>query len=65
MLSDLPNLLTLSRIAAIPEYNGPTKAEMDQGFADLKEAIARRLDPLEAAVRQHGARLDRLEKHLM
>jgi hypothetical protein len=25
---------------------------MDQGFADLRELIARRIDPLEAAVRQ-------------
>jgi predicted nucleic acid-binding Zn-ribbon protein len=38
----------IGRIAAIPEYSGPSKAE----FAELKEMIGRRLDPLEAVVRQ-------------
>jgi hypothetical protein len=52
----------LARIAAIPEYTGPTKVEMDEGFADLKEAIFRRLDPLEATVRQHRVKLDQLEQ---
>jgi hypothetical protein len=52
----------LGRIAATREYTGPTKAEMNQAFADLTETITRRLDPLEAAVRQHSLRLDRLEK---
>ena len=45
----------IARIAAIPEYTDPTKAEMDQGFADLRETITRRLDPLEATVRQQPA----------
>jgi chromosome segregation ATPase len=47
------------RIAAIPEYTGPTKAEMQQGFADLREAIERRLDPLEALERRRQARKPR------
>jgi DNA anti-recombination protein RmuC len=49
----------LGRIAATQEYTGPTKAEMNHAFADLKETITRRLDPLEAAARQHSAALRR------
>ena len=40
----------VARIAAIPEYTGPTKAE----FAELKEMIGRRLDPLDAAIQHHN-----------
>ena len=36
--------------------------ERDRGFADLKEAIGRRLDPLEAAVRQHSNEIERLKQ---
>ena len=46
-----------ARIAAIPDNTSRLEAKMDRGFADLKEAIGRRLDPLEAAVRQHIPRL--------
>jgi hypothetical protein len=49
----------LGRIAATQEYTGPTKAEMNHAFADLKGTITRRLDPLEAAARQHSAALRR------
>jgi chromosome segregation ATPase len=49
----------IARIAAIPEYTGPTKAEMQQGFADLREAIERRLDPLEAIERRRRTRKPR------
>jgi hypothetical protein len=52
----------IARIAAIPEYTGPTKAEMDQGFADLREMISRRLDPLDATVRQHTIDIERLKQ---
>jgi hypothetical protein len=52
----------IARIAAIPEYTGPTKAEMQQGFAELREAIDRRLDPLEATVRQHTIEIERLKQ---
>ena len=52
----------LSRIAAIGDDRGPTKREMNQGFADLREAIGRRLDPLEPAVRDHSRRLNALDK---
>jgi exonuclease VII small subunit len=41
----------IDRIKAIPT-DGPTKAEMKQGFDELREVIGRRLDPLEAAVRR-------------
>jgi chromosome segregation ATPase len=51
-----------ARIAATREYTGPTRAEMNDAFADLKETLTRRLDPLEATVRQHSVRLDHLEK---
>ncbi len=47
----------IGRIAALPEYIGPTKAE----FAELKEMIGRRLDPLEATVRQHSLDIERLK----
>jgi archaellum component FlaC len=52
----------IARIAAIPEYTGPTKAEMNHGFADLREMIGRRLDPLEATVRQHSIDIERLKQ---
>ncbi len=48
----------IARIAATPEYTGPTKAE----FAELRDMIGRRLDPLEAAVRDHSVRIGRLER---
>ena len=51
----------LDRIAAIPDSARRIEAKMDEGFADLKETIARRLDPLEAAVLQHSVMLNRLE----
>jgi chromosome segregation ATPase len=52
----------IARIAAIPEYSGPTRAEMQQSFADLRETIERRLDPLEATVRQHTIEIERLKQ---
>jgi chromosome segregation ATPase len=48
----------IARIAAIPEYSGPTKAE----FAELREMIERRLDPLERVVRRHDADIERLKR---
>ncbi len=41
----------IDRIEAIPT-DCPTKAEMKREFAELREAIGRRLDPLEATVRR-------------
>lgn len=52
----------IERIAAIPEYAGPTRAEMNHGFAELRELIGRRLDPLEATVRQHTAEIGQLKR---
>jgi archaellum component FlaC len=52
----------LDRIAATGELRGPTKREMDQGFADLREAILGRLDPLVATVRSHSIEIDLLKK---
>lgn len=52
----------IARIAAIPEYAGPTKSEIQQGFAELRETIERRLDPLEAIVRQHTIEIERLKQ---
>lgn len=48
----------IARIAATPEYTGPTRAE----FAELKEMLSRRLDPLEAAVRLHSVEIDQLKR---
>lgn len=42
---------TLSRIAAMFEEPLATKREMNRGFAELKELILRRIEPLEVAVR--------------
>ena len=53
---------TLSRIAAIDASDLPTKREMAQGFADLRELIERRHDPLELAVRQHTKEIERLKR---
>jgi hypothetical protein len=53
----------ITRIAAIPEYTGPTRAEMQQGFADLREAIERRLDPLEVIERRRQPRKPRKPRH--
>lgn len=44
----------LERIAAIGEFDGPSRAEFQQGLADLEERIGRRLDPLTLAVRHHS-----------
>jgi hypothetical protein len=52
----------IARIAAIPKYTGPTRAEVEQGFADLRELIERRLDPLEAVVRQHSIDIEHLKQ---
>jgi len=47
----------MATIAATKEYSGPTKEE----FAELKELISRRLDPLELAVRHHSVEIERLK----
>lgn len=41
----------VDRIKAI-QTDGPTRAEMQRGFDELRESVGRRLDPLEAAVRR-------------
>jgi archaellum component FlaC len=49
----------IGRIGALREApQAATKLEL----AELNESITRRLDPLEAAARQHSLRLDRLEQ---
>ena len=48
----------IARIAAIPEYAGPTRA----AFTELREIIERRLDPFEATVRQHTIEIERLKQ---
>jgi hypothetical protein len=50
----------IARIAAIPT-DVPSRAEMFRAVGDQGEAFARRLDPLEAAVRQHSAEIERLK----
>lgn len=50
----------IDRIAAIPT-DGPTKAEMKKEFEDLREAIGRRLDPLELKVTRHSAEIEQLK----
>ena len=49
---------TIARIAATREYTGPTREE----FAELKDMIGRRLDPLETVVRQHSIDIERLKR---
>jgi len=44
----------LTRLAAMREFDGPSRAEFQQGLADLEERIGRRLDPLVLAVRHHS-----------
>ena len=51
-----------ARIAAIADNTSRLEAKMDRGFADLKETIGRRLDLLEAAVRQHSTEIERLKQ---
>ena len=48
----------LDRIAATREYTGPTRGE----FAELKETIGRRLDPLETVVRHHSLDIEALKR---
>ena len=52
----------IARIAAIPDNTARFEARMDRGFADMKETIGRRLDPLEAAGRQHSVEIERLKR---
>ena len=52
----------LERIAATQASDAPSRAEMRQGFAELKEMISGRLDPLEAAVRHHSLEIERLKQ---
>ena len=47
----------IARLAAKFEYRGPTRAE----FAELKEMISRRLDPLEMTVCQHSVDIEGLK----
>jgi hypothetical protein len=48
----------IGRIADAWQPPGATKSEI----ADVKDSVERRLDPLEAAVRDHAKRIGRLEK---
>lgn len=48
----------IARIAGIQEYKGPKQAD----FAELKEMIGRRIDPLEATVRHHTREIRRLKQ---
>ncbi len=54
----------IARIAAIPDNTARLEARMDRGFAELKEALDRRLDPLEAVVRDHSAALRRHDEEI-
>ena len=49
---------TIARITATREYTGPTREE----FAELKDMIGGRLDPLETVVRQHSIDIERLKR---
>jgi hypothetical protein len=50
----------ISRIAAIPDPTPAITRMFKAEMAELREAIGRRLDPLEATVREHSATLARL-----
>ena len=49
-------------IKALGEHDAPTRREVRQGFADLRERLNNRLIPVEAAVRHHTAKIKKLEK---
>jgi hypothetical protein len=51
----------LERIASAPDHTPRLEAKLDQVVVDLKEAMGRRLDPLEAAVRHHSVEIERLK----
>jgi uncharacterized protein YPO0396 len=53
---------TIGRIAATGENEPASRAEMLAGFAELREVIDRRIDPLEAAVRQHTRDIEELRR---
>jgi predicted nucleic acid-binding Zn-ribbon protein len=50
----------MAAIAATREYSGPTKAE----FAELKDLLSQRIDPLEATVRIHSREIDGLKERM-
>ena len=52
----------MSRLKAMPEQVVPTRSEMMDGFAEIKEMIGRRLDPLEAVVKQDTKDIQRLKE---
>ena len=48
---------TLDQFKLLAEGHEGIRQEMARGFAELREEVGRRLDPLEAAVRYHSKRL--------
>jgi hypothetical protein len=51
----------IDKIGAVAEYATIVEARMDRGFAEVKEAIAREVDPLKATVRRHSVDIDQLK----
>jgi hypothetical protein len=49
-------------IRAIAEYPAASRSEMQRGFAELRELINSRIDPLDAAVRRHGIEIEQLKQ---
>lgn len=54
----------IARIATVAEYTSALSARMDARFDEVLDVIGRRLDPLEATVRQHSVEIERLKQKL-
>jgi archaellum component FlaC len=53
----------VAKIGAVAEFATIVDERMDRRFADVKEAIAREVDPMKAAIRHHSAEIERLNDH--
>jgi len=52
----------IDRIKAIPDPTETIRREMRTGFAELREEMNRRIEPLELTVRDHSIELARLKE---
>jgi chromosome segregation ATPase len=52
----------IARFKAMPEQDVPTRGEMNHALAVLREETGRRLDPLEAVVREHSNEIKGLKR---
>jgi archaellum component FlaC len=52
----------IDRIRSLANPDAITKRDLQRGFDELREAIGRRLDPLEATVRRHTDEIEQLQR---